>query len=408
MNNDDNLNKDFNDRIDDNTNRSVNDDMDNKYNDNNYSYDNYVNQNPEPKKKRKRNGKTFVVGAIIVVVALLSGICGSGVTYFFMKKEIKSTSPLQNSSGTPDFKSASAMTTQEAFNKVAPAVVIVSTKGLIQNGIIPKEVEGIGSGFIINKEGYILTNYHVVKGAQEVTVTLSTGEEVKAKVINYDESQDVAMIKMEGNFKVPAIAELGDSSKVKPGEEVIAIGTPLSKDFAQTVTKGVVSAVGRTVTTETGKQVNLIQTDTAINPGNSGGPLVNSEGQVIGINTLKLAGGAEGIGFAIPINEVKTKLDVLSKPILTLGVKVREIDKQISKEYDIPEGIYIVEVTPFSPAEKAGLKQGDVITEFGGKKVKTLEELNEIKSTKNAGDKVSAKVIRDGKTKTVEITLEAQ
>ncbi|MGG7076327.1 S1C family serine protease [Clostridium sardiniense] len=403
MNNDDNLNKDLNDRIDDNTNGSVNDDMNNNYD---YNNSNYVNESPEPKKKKK-GSRTFVVGAIIVVVALLAGICGSGVTYFLMKNDNKVTTQSQDGNA-PDFKDSSAMTTQQAFNKVAPAVVIVSTKGLMQNGIIPQEVEGIGSGFIINEEGDILTNYHVVKGAQEVTVTLSTGEEVKAKVVNYDETQDIAMIKMQGKFKVPAVAELGDSSKLKPGEEVIAIGTPLSKDFAQTVTKGVVSAVGRTVNTETGKQVNLIQTDTAINPGNSGGPLVNSEGQVVGINTLKLAGGAEGIGFAIPINEVKAKLDVLSKPILTLGVKVREIDKKLSKQYDIPEGIYVVEVTPFSPAEKAGIKQGDVITEFDGKKVKTLEELNAIKSTKKAGDKVSTKIIRDGKTKTVDITLEAQ
>lgn len=403
MNNEDNLNKDLNDRIDGRMNRSVNDDMNHMNNDN---YDSRLNQEPQPKKKRKKGAKTFAIGATIVIVALLAGFCGSGLTYFMMKKDIKVATESQNTAS--DFKDSEAMTTQEAFNKVAPAVVIVSTKGLMENGFIPQEVEGIGSGFIINEEGYILTNYHVVEGAQEVTVTLSTGEDVKAKVVNYDKTQDIAMLKMEGNFKVPAVAELGDSANVKPGEEVIAIGTPLSKDFAQTVTKGVVSAVGRTVNTETGKQVNLIQTDTAINPGNSGGPLVNAEGKVIGINTLKLAGGAEGIGFAIPINEVKAKLDVLSKPILTLGVKVREIDEELSKKYDKPEGIYIVEVTPFSPAEKAGLKQGDVITYFDGKRVKTLEELNKIKNTKNAGDKVSVKVVRDGKTKTIEITLEAQ
>ena len=300
------------------------------------------------------------------------------------------------------------MTTQQAFNKVAPAVVIVSTKGLMENGFTSQEVEGIGSGFIINEDGDILTNYHVVEGAQEVTVTLSTGKEVKAKVVNYDQTQDIAMIRLEGDVKVPAVAELGNSDTVKPGEEVIAIGTPLSKDFAQTVTKGVVSAVGRTVTTDNGKQVNLIQTDAAINQGNSGGPLVNAQGQVIGINTLKLAGGAEGIGFAIPINEVKSKLDVLSKPVLTLGVKVREINEQLSKKYDLPEGIYVVEVVSFSPAEKAGIKSGDVITYFDGKRVKTLEEVNKIKNTKNAGDKVSVKVVRDGKTKTLELTLEAQ
>lgn len=381
--------------------------------DNTKANTNEYGDNIEKTKRSKKNGRRiFGIGALVVIVALLSGFCGSGLTYIMMKKDnvgvATQTENIANENAVADFKNSQPMTTQQVFNKVAPAVVIVSTKGLMENGFTSQEVEGIGSGFIINEDGDILTNYHVVEGAQEVTVTLSTGKEVKAKVVNYDQTQDIAMIRLEGDVKVPAVAELGNSDTVKPGEEVIAIGTPLSKDFAQTVTKGVVSAVGRTVTTDNGKQVNLIQTDAAINQGNSGGPLVNAQGQVIGINTLKLAGGAEGIGFAIPINEVKSKLDVLSKPILTLGVKVREINEQLSKKYDLPEGIYVVEVVSFSPAEKAGIKSGDVITYFDGKRVKTLEELNKIKNTKNAGDKVSVKVVRDGKTKTLELTLEAQ
>lgn len=383
--------------------------------DNTKTNTNEYGDNIETTKKPKKKGrKIFGIGALVVIVALLSGFCGSGLTYTMMKKnnvdvatqtENVETENAQNTA--TDFKNSTTMTTQQAFNKVAPAVVIVSTKGLMENGFTSQEVEGIGSGFIINEDGDILTNYHVVEGAQEVTVTLSTGKEVKAKVINYDQTQDIAMIRIEDKVKVPAVAELGDSATVKPGEEVIAIGTPLSKDFAQTVTKGVVSAVGRTVTTDSGKQVNLIQTDAAINQGNSGGPLVNSQGQVIGINTLKLAGGAEGIGFAIPINEVKSKLDVLSKPILTLGIKVREINEQLSKKYDLPEGIYVIEVVSFSPAEKAGIRSGDVITYFDGKRVKTFEELNKIKNSKNAGDKVNVQVVRDGKTRTVELTLES-
>lgn len=381
--------------------------------DNTKANTNEYGDNIEKTKRSKKNGRRiFGIGALVVIVALLSGFCGSSLTYIMMKKDnvgvATQTENIANENAVADFKNSQPMTTQQVFNKVAPAVVIVSTKGLMENGFTSQEVEGIGSGFIINEDGDILTNYHVVEGAQEVTVTLSTGKEVKAKVVNYDQTQDIAMIRLEGDVKVPAVAELGNSDTVKPGEEVIAIGTPLSKDFAQTVTKGVVSAVGRTVTTDNGKQVNLIQTDAAINQGNSGGPLVNAQGQVIGINTLKLAGGAEGIGFAIPINEVKSKLDVLSKPILTLGVKVREINEQLSKKYDLPEGIYVVEVVSFSPAEKAGIKSGDVITYFDGKRVKTLEEVNKIKNTKNAGDKVSVKVVRDGKTKTLELTLEAQ
>lgn len=358
----------------------------------------------EEKPKKKKKGYGGIIAGVIVV-SLLSGLIGAGATYFLVGKADGNFTYEQN----PSFKQGEALTTQEAYQKVAPAVVVVSTKSLqLANGFIPEEVEGIGSGFIINEEGYILTNYHVIKGAKEVKVTLSTGKEVNASVVNYDETQDVAMLKLENGVKVPAVAELGNSEDVKPGEDVIAIGTPLSKNFASTVTKGVVSAVGRTVETSSGKQLNLIQTDTAINPGNSGGPLVNSQGQVIGINTLKLAGEAEGMGFAIPINEVKEKLDVLSKPILNIGIKVREINKDLSKEINLPQGIYVSEVEAFSPAEKAGIKPGDVIIGFDGKKIKTFDELKDIKDTKKEGDKVSIEVVRDGKKLNTNVTLTSE
>lgn len=380
----------------------------NEFNNENIGYNGYMKNENDNKqvKKKKKSGKTAITVVIVIVIALLSGMAGSGITYYMVGKQDKQNEGTnQNNYATQSFKSDSKMTTQEVFKKVAPSVVIVSTKGLMQNGYIPQEVEGIGSGFIINEDGDILTNYHVVEGAQEVTVTLSTGKEYKAKVVNYDQNQDVALIRMQGDFKVPAVAELGDSAKVSPGEEVIAIGTPLSKDFAQTVTKGVVSAVGRTVTTNTGNQVNLIQTDTAINPGNSGGPLVNAEGKVIGINTLKLAGGAEGIGFAIPIDEVKAKLDILSKQKVSLGIRVKNVDKALSKEYDIPEGIYIAEVDEFSAAEKAGLKPGDVIVKIDGKDTKTFDKLSAVLNTKTSGDTIKLTFIRDDKTKTTDVSL---
>ena len=384
------------------------DNNNNEFNNENVGYNGYMQNVDEnkPVKKKKKSGKTAITVVIVIIIALLSGMAGSGITYYMVgKQDNKNGETNQNNYSTQSFKSDSEMTTQEVFKKVAPSVVIVSTKGLMQNGYIPQEVEGIGSGFIINEDGDILTNYHVVEGAQEVTVTLSTGKEYKAKVVNYDQNQDVALIRMQGDFKVPAVAELGDSAKVSPGEEVIAIGTPLSKDFAQTVTKGVVSAVGRTVTTNTGNQVNLIQTDTAINPGNSGGPLVNAEGKVIGINTLKLAGGAEGIGFAIPIDEVKAKLDILSKQKVSLGVKVKNVDKALSKEYDIPEGVYIAEVDEFSAAEKAGLKPGDVIVKIDGKDTKTYDKLSAVLNTKTSGDTIKVTFIRDDKTKTTDVSL---
>ena len=289
-------------------------------------------------------------------------------------------------------------------------MVIVSANGVTDySGIIPQQVDGIGSGFIINEEGYILTNYHVIEGAKEVVVTLSDGRDVKAKVVNYDQNQDIAMLKLsDNNVKVPAVVQLGDSDALKPGEEVLAIGTPLSKDFNQTVTGGLVSAVNRTVETSTGVKLNLIQTDAAINPGNSGGPLINTKGEVVGINTLKISGGAEGIGFSIPINEVKDRIDALSKPILNLGVSIREVDEKLAKQYDMQEGLYIVDVSEFSPAEKAGLKGGDIIVKFDGERIKTFDELRAIRDTKKEGDIVKVEVVRNGENKTFDVQLEAK
>lgn len=366
----------------------------------------------EPKKNKGRIRK--VIGTIAggLVVAMIGGLFGSGVTYTLMKNN-NNVSEAKTSYIPQSFtsNSSNSMSAADAFNKVAPAVVIVSTKSL-QSTIFggSQEVEGIGSGFIINEEGYILTNYHVIQGANEVTVTLSDNTEVTATVVNYDQDKDIAMIKLKEGTKVPAIAELGDSDEIYPGAEVIAIGTPLSKNFAQTLTKGVISGSNRTIQGENGTSVNLIQTDAAINPGNSGGPLVNANGQVIGINSMKIGtqvGGTsvEGIGFAIPINEVKSKIDSLSKPILNLGIQIREIDSTLAKQYDLEEGIYVAAVDEFSPAEKGGLKVGDVIVKCDGKSVKTFDELKEIKASKNAGDTIKMEVIRNKKSVDISIEL---
>ena len=283
---------------------------------------------------------------------------------------------------------------------------MVSTKSIQSvNGWFQQETEGMGSGFIINEDGYILTNYHVIDGAKEVTVTLSDGREVTASVVNYDADQDVAMIKINDDIEVPGVVELGDSDALQPGEEVLAIGNPLSKELSSTLTKGIISALNRSVETESGVSSNLIQTDTAINSGNSGGPLINTKGEVIGINTLKASDGAEGIGFAIPINDVKDKIDSLSKPILNLGVSIRVVDESLAKQLNLEEGLYVVEVNEYSPAEKAGLKSGDLIVKADGTRIKTFEELQEIKNSKEEGDTINIEFIRDGKTKNTTITL---
>jgi serine protease Do len=408
--------EDVNNIGDDNLNSTLTDNINEDFIDedkilerNNKFDSNQDNMNNYNKKKKKNGG--FKIIAIALIAGLLGGALGGGSIYYAMRG---ANTKQQSTAITPNpqtFETVEgALTASEAFEKVAPAVVIVSANGVTDySGIIPQQVDGIGSGFIINEEGYILTNYHVIEGAKEVVVTLSDGRDVKAKVVNYDQNQDIAMLKLsDNNVKVPAVVQLGDSDALKPGEEVLAIGTPLSKDFNQTVTGGLVSAVNRTVETSTGVKLNLIQTDAAINPGNSGGPLINTKGEVVGINTLKISGGAEGIGFSIPINEVKDRIDALSKPILNLGVSIREVDEKLAKQYDMQEGLYIVDVSEFSPAEKAGLKGGDIIVKFDGERIKTFDELRAIRDTKKEGDIVKVEVVRNGENKTFDVQLEAK
>lgn len=373
------------------------------------------NDNSKNKKVKKKSGfkRGIAIIAGAVIVAMLGGAIGAGGVYYAFKNSIpvnKLENNSNNAANPPAFKGEDgALTVPQVVEKVTPAVVGVSTKSLVRDQFFNvKEQEGLGSGFIINEEGYVVTNYHVINGAQEVKVIFSDGKEVNAKVVNYDAERDIAVIKITDNVKMPGIAQLGDSSTVKAGEEVIAIGNPLGKEFSSTVTKGIVSSPNRKMKTENGNVLDYIQTDAAINPGNSGGPLINSKGEVIGINTAKKVGeDIEGIGFAIPINEVKTRLSSLSKPILKLGITARTVTPELAKENNLEEGVYVVGVQEFSPAEKAGLKIGDLIIEFGGKRVKTLEELNQAKSKYNDGDSVPVEIIRDGKKVNLNLTLVA-
>ena len=374
--------------------------------------ENIENNSERNRKPRKKGGGMGKIIALVVSCSLLGGIAGSGLTYIMMNNETGTTQQNTVSNvNTADvsFKNDSTLSITEAFEKVAPAVVTVSTKGVTSNGFFQQQYEGVGSGFIINEDGYILTNYHVIEGASEISVTLSDNTTVAAKVVNYDENQDVAMLKItDSDVKIPAVVELGDSDQLRQGESVIAIGTPLSTNLSQTVTNGIVSALNRNVETESGVMQNLIQTDASINPGNSGGPLVNTRGQVVGINTMKATGDdTEGIGFAIPINDISDKIESLSKPILNLGISIRTVDEALSKKLNMEQGLYVVEVNAFSPAEKAGVKAGDLIVKVDGQRVKTFDELKEIKNSKSEGDTIKLEVIRDGQTKTMDVTLTA-
>ena len=367
----------------------------------------YNFQEPPVKVKKKRGFNKTI--AAVIVCTLCSGFIGSGVTYLALKDNLKETKTINVNPSKFDTKSE-ALSATEAYNKVAPAAVVVSTKSVTQGYFMQtQEVEGIGSGFIINEEGYILTNYHVVKGAQEISVTLSNDVTTTAQIVNYDENQDVAMIKItDESVKIPATVELGDSDSLQPGEEVIAIGTPLSTELSSTVTKGIISATSRSVAVESGVTMNLIQTDAAINAGNSGGPLVNTKGEVVGINSSKISGEAvEGIGFSIPINDIKDKIESLSKPILNLGISVRTIDEALSKQLNMEQGLYVVEVTEFSSAEKAGLKSGDIIVKADGNRITTFDEFKAVKNGKEEGDEISLEVIRNGESKTINVKLTA-
>ena len=368
--------------------------------------------------------------ALVVVMALGGGIVGSGLTYKMLSSNDNKTTKTtaSNPSAVNFVKESSDLTVAEAYNKVKPAVVTITASGKVSySRFYNQDVEGIGSGFIINEDGNVLTNYHVIElaltangGTNKVTVSMSDGQEVEADIVNYDKDRDIAMLKLAEGTKVPGVAELGDSDALYVGQEVIAIGTPLGTNFAQTCTKGIVSGVNRSldestdgsaVQSESESSYEYIQTDTAINSGNSGGPLINSEGQVIGINTAKLSNSTsssnasiEGMGFAIPINDAKDRIESLSKKILTIGITGVSIDEDRAKEKNIPQGVGVVSVTEGSVAEKAGLKANDIITKFDGQKVTSVEDINKIKETKEAGDKVE--VVVDRYNEEIKLTLE--
>jgi serine protease Do len=263
----------------------------------------------------------------------------------------------------------------------------------------------LGSGFVIDEQGFILTNNHVVEKAEAIEVKLANGETYQAKVVGKDPKTDIALIKIKPERPLPVL-QLGDSSKAEVGEWVLAVGNPFG--LGGTVTQGIVSATGRVI--GAGPYDNFIQTDASINPGNSGGPLIDMSGRVIGVNTAIVAGG-QGIGFAIPIDMAKEVLPQLkSKGFVTrgwLGVAVQEVTPDLAKSFGLPsaKGALVADVTPGGPSEKAGIKSGDVIVEFDGKKIDEMSELPRIVAATPVGKQVKVKVVRNGKEQTVNATV---
>lgn len=369
-----------------------------------------------------------------VLVPFISGILGTTLvigTCFgipnIKNKILNPQNATNNSTSTRNIDVVSLTnysdTAIDVANKVLPSIVGIKVEYTI-NSIFNMQSSATaeGSGIIISNDGYILTNNHIVNTASSNDFSYQVSEATKlsvylyndpteypAKLIGTDEQTDLAVIKIDKK-DLPK-AELGDSSSVKVGEFAMAVGNPLG--MKSSVTTGIISALNRDVTDTDGKKFTLIQTDAAINSGNSGGALVNSKGQVIGINTLKLAGnGIEGMGFAIPINSTTDiynqliQYNKVKRPYI--GISGLELDEKTAQKNNLVKGIYIKSIDTFSSAEKAGLKVGDVIIEADGKKVSTMDELNNIKNTHKIGDEMTLKINRDGKEQDIKLTLKEQ
>ncbi len=263
--------------------------------------------------------------------------------------------------------------------------------------------KSLGSGFIMDEEGFIITNNHVIADADQIQVKLKNGKEYKAEIIGADATTDIALIRIKAEGALPALS-LGDSDKLEVGQWVIAIGNPFGLEY--TVTAGIISAKGRVI--GAGPYDDFIQTDASINPGNSGGPLINMQGEVVGINTAIVAGG-EGIGFAIPVNMAKQVVFQLKKSGKVtrgwLGVGIQDLDKELQDYYGTQKGVLVTEVFPDNPAEKAGIEANDIILSVNDREVNSSRELSQLVAGLSVGDKAEIKVNRRGKIKTFTVKI---
>lgn len=396
----------------------------------------------DQKKSRRGGASTFfisLVSAIIgglIVLMMVPTLSKSGYLPGLALPSAEQEQPAQHtpapSGGNINYSVEVGSGVVEAVKKVENAVVGVINIQRSRDffGQSEEGEAGTGSGIVFRKAGdkaYIVTNYHVIQRAERVQVSLIKGEKnLDAKIIGKDELTDLAVLEVDGS-KIQQVAEFGDSSKVKAGEPAIAIGNPLGLEFSRTVTQGIISSVERTMPIdlngdgEPDYEVNVLQTDAAINPGNSGGALVNIAGQVIGINSLKIAkAGVEGLGFAIPIDDASKIIDDLIKyksvqrPAMgVIPVDLSSIPRQAYKDplqlpNDVVSGVVIKDVSPISPADRAGLKRYDVIVQLDDQKITNQAELRKYLFQKNIGDTVKVTFYRDGKQQTANVTLAKQ
>jgi S1-C subfamily serine protease len=380
----------------------------------------YNTPSPQPQPVRRSNsGRVFLVWGLIIGLLLgsvLGGILGNYVVMsnpgtFPWARTVSATYPVETSGSSTTIVTSEEQAIENAVKIASPAVVQINITSVSQNpfGFSSGTQEGLGSGFIITSDGYILTNNHVVEGATKITVMLKDGREFSGQVVGTDATSDVAVVKIKGT-NLPTV-QLGDSSALTVGQKVIAIGNPYG--LSQTVTTGVISALERNVqASATENLVGVVQTDAAINPGNSGGPLVDLSGRVVGMNTM-IYQDAQGLGFSVSINTAKKVYDAILKngkvTWPALGIQGATLTTAIAQQYNVKasQGVYVVQITSGSGAEAAGLKAGDVITTIDGKSMTTIDEVLSYIRSKNVGDTVQIVADRGGTTKTFSVVLKA-
>lgn len=393
----------------------------NKVSENSKSSKNVINDKVFIKEKTK-NINLFAS----IVIGLVTGIVTSAATtYLYINKvEQKTESSVDSNKSETVTNNGTKYEITQVEN---PVVAIADVAGKSVVGVTVRSVSNTvfggtstsdseGSGIIYTADGYIVTNYHVIENAisnqsiSKVYVTLpNSDEEIEASIIGADSVTDIAVIKIQKEGL--SAATFDDSNNLKVGELVVAIGNPLGRELAGSITVGYVSALNRTLTSN-GRTYKLLQTDAAINPGNSGGALVSSSGKVIGINTVKIgATDVEGIGFAIPSNIAKPIVDELIKngKIVRhyIGISGISLDDNMAKRYNLVKGVYVAKIESSSAAYNSGIKVGDVIVKIDDKEITTIEELNEIKNSKNVGDTVKITVYRDGKNIEINVKLDS-
>jgi S1-C subfamily serine protease len=377
------------------------------------------------------NNKSRYPLLALVILSILLWFNQNDVFGFFQQRPESDTLDFNSASKESEIKSTVLSTDEKinihVFEKVHPAVVNIATTTLSMNfwlEVIPRE--GQGSGFIIDKKGYILTNNHVVSKAQKITVTMADGGKIPATLVGRDPPSDLAVIKIPSRY-INVVAPLGNSDKIRVGQRAIAIGNPFG--LSHTLTTGIISALNRDIKTQDDTHMeDLIQTDAAINPGNSGGPLLNSNGEVIGINTaiFSLSGGYQGIGFAIPINRAKyvaTQLITLGRVARPwLGITGISITPGLSQGLDltVEQGVLVVKVLRGGPAANAGLRGGnreiivgsfrlllggDIITAIDGHEISDMNELGRLLDKLKVGKTVPLRISRNGRDLTLKVHL---